>query len=103
MDELAEAAAVLAMAMDSESEEEMELEGKAGVIFGNTEHPRTFALSSKDLENQPDEPMSPLCGAAEKKASTGLLHTAQHAAHSAVHPLDLPVLTGFSGFATATC
>ena len=72
MDELAEAAAVLATAIDSESEEEMELEGKAGVIFGNTEHPRTFALSSKDVKNQPDEPMSPLCGAAEEKVSTGL-------------------------------
>ena len=72
MDELAEAAAVLATAMDSESEEEMELEGKAGVIFGNTEHPRTSALSSKNLENHPDEPMSPLCGAADDKVSTSL-------------------------------
>jgi hypothetical protein len=74
MDELAEAAAVLATAIDPESEKEMELGGKAGVIFGYTEHPRprTFALSSKDLENQPDEPMSPLCGAAEEKVSTGL-------------------------------
>ena len=74
MDELAEAAAViLATAIESESEEEMELEGKDGVILGNTEHSSTFELSLKDLENQPDEPMGPLCGAANDKVPTGLL------------------------------
>ena len=102
MDELTEAGAVLATAIESESEEDMvpQLDGKDGVISGNTEHPSTFELSSKDLENQAKSHWVRYVG----QLTTGYRRASERraACSAAVHPLDLPVLTGFDGLAAGT-